>query len=105
MFWSSMPVGRPIFSTRSFVTYTAFTTMASVRAICTATRMAPARLRSSAERMGRISMLLSLQIGSRRRAPDAPGRVQPRHEAGEHGDGDDQQEIHGVERQDAARGI
>ena len=37
MFWSSSPEGLPILVTRCWVTNTAFTTMASVSAICIAT--------------------------------------------------------------------
>src|ERR1043165_7222072 len=99
MFWSSRPVGRPILATRCCVMKTAFTTIASVMAICNATRMAPARLRSNAERMGRISISLRLQIGGGRRAPDAPGWVEPGDDAGPDRDGDHDQQVRCVERQ------
>src|SRR5262245_34323194 len=77
----------------------ALTTMASVMAICSATRMAPARLRISAERMGRISMSLHLQVGSWRRASDAPRGVEAGQNSGEHRDADHDDEVHLVDRQ------
>src|SRR5688500_8680422 len=96
-----MPDGRPMWVTRCCVRYTALTTMASVIAICSATRMAPARLRSSAERMGRISMSLHLQVRSGGGTTDAPGGIESRGEAGRNRDGDDDQEAGLVERQRA----
>src|SRR5688500_15227103 len=98
-----MPDGRPMWVKRCCVRNTALTTMASVIAICSATRMAPARLRSSAESMGRISMSLHLEVGSGGGTPDAPGGVETRGEARGNGDGDDDQEVGLVERQRARR--
>src|SRR5687767_11072516 len=96
-----MPDGRPMWLTRWYVRKTALTTIASVIAICSATRMAPARLRSSAERMGRNSMSLRLEVGSRRGAPDAPCGIKPGNEAGGDGDGNADQEVGVIERQRA----
>src|SRR5688500_8491711 len=96
-----MPEGRPMWLRRCCVRNTALTTMASVIAICSATRMAPARLRSNAERMGRISMSLHLEVGSGGGTPDAPGGIESRGEARRNGDGDDDQEVGLVERQRA----
>src|SRR5688500_20072574 len=96
-----MPDGRPMWVTRCCVRYTALTTMASVIAICSATRMAPARLRNSAERMGRISMSLHLEVGSGGGTPDAPGGIESRGEARGDGDGNDDQEVGLVGRKHA----
>src|SRR6185503_20967774 len=77
--------------------------MASVMAICSATRMAPARLRNSAERMGRISMSLHLEIGGGRGAPDAPCGIQSGENAGADRDGDHDQQVFRLVRQDLRR--
>jgi len=63
MFSSSMPLGRAMLLMRSWIMNIALQTMASVRAICNAIRIAPVLLRSMALRMGRISMM-RLLIGS-----------------------------------------
>src|SRR5688572_13599946 len=96
-----MPEGRPMWLTRSWVRKTALTTIASVMAICSATRMAPARLRASAERMGRISMSLRLEVRSGGGTPDAPCGIESRGEASTYGDDNDDEEVGLVEWQNA----
>src|SRR4051794_13366534 len=99
-----MPDGRPMWLTRCCVRKTALTTIASVIAICSATKMAPARLRSSEERMGRISMSLHLEIRSGRSPSDTPCGIQAGGKPGGDRDGDDDQEVGLVEGQ-RARGL
>src|SRR5688500_5214669 len=94
-----MPDGRPMWLTRWYVRKTALTTIASVIAICSATRTAPARLRNRAERMGRSSMSEHLEVRGGRGTPDAPCGIEACHEAGGDRDGNADQEIGLVEWQ------
>src|SRR5581483_9176573 len=121
MFGTSMPVGLPILSIRCLTTYRAFANTVSVIAICAATKVGPARLRSRAEIIGRtfkiivihilvarvdtanrvIPDLLALEVHGRRNAPYAPGRIHAGHQSrhnGEHGRPDETRQVHVRER-------
>src|SRR5579872_5118466 len=87
----SMPVGRSIFTMRSWMMNTALQMIARVSAICRAMRMAPVLLRSSALRMGRISMMsssLDLEIERGGYAHHAPGGIEAGQDARNHGERD-----------------
>src|SRR4051812_30749955 len=103
-----MPLGRAMCARRSLMMKSALQTIASVSATCRPIRIIATLLRINAERIGRISMMISsdLQLRGRLHAARAPGRIDTREHGRDHRERDRHEHHRDVERGNAlVRGV